>query len=1647
MMQEMRIGVWGACVVLALGVTSARALDEGLDDGFASSVPQDWCERPAGQVVPAVESFETDSALGAMGASVRRPRGALSDVIVYCSAGHGFTANTSSGEWVTQRPLLYGMVEDMGNIDQLNMFAEYCFNAGATVVPMRPVGHQTNEVVLDNVDAEVSFSGTWYDSVSTNFYGNVGETPYRYAYISTNGESCFARYRPNIPEAGYYPVYTWVRYGSDRVKQVYRICHAGGVTELDVNHRRVGLGWVWLGTYWFDAGTNGYVDISNEAPGYNPGNDVIIADAIRFGNGMGDVDRGFGLSGFERELECSRYWIQRSVGQGMSSSIYDLAGYADDSDNVGAPRRMVESMNREADGGFWDRVYLGFHSNASGGSSRGPLGLYDTRFAASVQSRQISYANTLVDYIAQNMEYGDNGVLFNDDWANTSASTYGSTYGELYGAISDEMNNTIIEVAFHDNELDCRLLKDACARRMLAWSCYQATVQHLHTNNAGIPLAFAPVAPVMPAAVNNGDGTVTVSWGVPAGSGIGAGTATGYVVYVSADGRAFGNPVFANGGSTEECVLSNLTVDATWYFRVTALSEGGESMPSETVGVRVTDSGPAQHLVVNGFDRVDRSLSPVRYFANNLNGSVTMVRPEHINSYDYVIQYGEAISQTNAWFDSCAHGALSNVPVALSNYAAAYWILGEESTTDETFNAGEQALVTPFLADGGSLFVSGAELLWDLDYLGSAADRLFCTNVLRAAYAADSAGTNRVSALGGSIFAGMSGFAFQDTMVGETYPVDYPDCLATAGGSVAALQYDSGHTAATVYSNGCKVVVMGFPFETIEEASDRTALMQHVLGFFESGEPQLTITDGSRTIPQSYTEWTINGTCASVAGQITWSNGAYAGGQFAVQSPWSFTATNLQEGANVIAVTASNAAGVLVRREVTITRSTHAFGNCWHIPSNSEPGENTMRNPLAPLAFQTVYFFSGNQFTGEGNAANQTGGTLYYRKVGDATWNSTAMSFDSEAGQNKYWLASVPGNTYEVGDELEYYFEITYSDRDTSYIGTWDAGADSAVFVVQSEAAAHPFSFTYGGYPGNCWHIPDVEEPSTVTMRNPVEPCAFQAVYIYSGNQFQGEGNAADQSDGVLYYRRSGEVAWVSAGMAFDVTEGNNKYWSGTIPSNTFVTGDAVEYYIEVQYNERDTTYISRSTNGADYAAGAYRSLAQANPFVYTNQGFPGNGWHIPDSEEPTGHRMRDPQQQPDAAYPVTIRSGNQFTGEGNPGNQTGLVLHYRVGLLGDWSTVTGSFEAEEGQNKYWKAVLPAGSIEEGSYVQYYLEMTYSDHDTTYVSTDGAGSSSVFIEESAARLAPFAFSYASSAETIRFQGFEGSASDTWPLVSGAGYISSDTGSSDTDPANQRIRSGSYSWQRQDDITTTVIGLELDEISLVGHTNVKVYVHVSATDPNYASSGMDDNDYLKIHVATNGADYNENADITLFGRDTGVRWGYDALGVASTIAGIYRSYQPLDNAPIVRTNDGYATAVVSIPDTVDRIRMKINTAKQFVNEYWNIDDIQVAGTPDLSDPDADGAPSYAEYIAGTDPHDAASVFRLVGHAQVTAGQGRVVSWDSTAGRLYDLSCATGLAGAFSPVATNLPATPPQNVYTDTTHSAEQRIYYRIGVREP
>lgn len=773
-----------------------------------------------------------------------QPAGALTGRIVFTSGGHGWTKGSSS--WSLQRPLLLEMNEDYGNRDQMNLFAQYAFNAGATVVPMRPVGHQSNEVVINNVDPEVIWSGAWNNSSETPYYGTAGQVPYRWASLSPT-ETATATYVPDIPEAGFYPVYTWVFHGSDRTFQLYRIRHTGGESEVRVPHHMVGNGWVYLGTYYFDAGSNpgtGAVVISNRQPSPAVGS-IVVADAIRFGNGMSTDG-----STYPKEEEASRYWVKNSLGVGQDTTLYDQSE-TDYKDNVGTPPRMAQEMNREQASPLYKSIYIGFHTNASTGnpdtaSARGVVGLHNGNHPGKSTPNQFRWAEIV------GQEVNDQMVAMSPflevPWFDKSVVTLSRTdiaFGEINDdAIDGEFDATILESGYHDNVADSLILRDPQARQWIARAAYRAVVKYMNEFDNG-PLVFLPEAPRNVRALATDSGEIEISWDRPAESA-GSGEPTSYVVYRSTNGYGFGNPTFVDGGETTSVTLDGLPADTELYFRVAARNAGGESFPSATVGSRRSSTpGAPRVLVVNAYHRFDRTInirqtpSPQNYRApghDNNSGVIDRVLPRSVNSFDYVVQHGEALSASDRSFDSCQDVAVAAGEIDLVAYDTVIWAAGQESVDGKTFTSAARDQIAHFLHNGGAFFASGSDIAYDLDRPSgpSAEERDFLGNLLKVAYDADDAGTAAAGPTAPGLFSGLPTATF-DTGPGGIYPVRAPDAVTPGGsGAETALSFMGGGGAAIQYDGSAgngRVVFVGFPFETITSANLRQQYMARILDF------------------------------------------------------------------------------------------------------------------------------------------------------------------------------------------------------------------------------------------------------------------------------------------------------------------------------------------------------------------------------------------------------------------------------------------------------------------------------------------------------------------------------------------------------------------------------------------------------------------------------------------------------------------------------------------------------------------------------------------------------------------------------------------------------------------------------------------------
>ena len=95
-----------------------------------------------------------------------------------------------------------------------------------------------------------------------------------------------------------------------------------------------------------------------------------------------------------------------------------------------------------------------------------------------------------------------------------------------------------------------------------------------------------------------------------------------------------------------------------------------------------------------------------------------------------------------------------------------------------------------------------------------------------------------------------------------------------------------------------------------------------------------------------------------------------------------------------------------------------------------------------------------------------------------------------------------------------------------------------------------------------------------------------------------------------------------------------------------------------------------------------------------------------------------------------------------------------------------------------------------------------------------------------------------------------------------------------------------------------------------------------------------------------------------------------------------------------------------------------------------------------DADHDGVSDYDEFLAGTDPTNPNSVFKILSVIP-TGHQGGIIKWASAPGKSYTILRSTDLSAGFTDVvASGVTATPPANTFIDTETSNSKQHYYQI-----
>lgn len=786
------------------------ALDPRDPSGAFKSLSDLWREPP----IPRKDKGGASAAPALAGAM---PAGALTGKAVYLSAGHGWYWDGYWGEWRTQRYASdsYQIIEDMNNAEVVNQYLiSYLRNAGADVWPVREHDMNTQEMIVVHGQPAYSEVGTWATSVLTGYQGLL----YRYAVAVTTTATATATWTFTPTASGQYAVYAW--YTSDpsgAPDAQYLIAHDGGTTEVRVNQQVHGALWRYIGTFPFAAHAPGKVMLTNQSATTGA---VVIADAVRVGGGMGDrtgdgPPPSPGTSGKPRWEEAARYWVKY---QGLPRDIYDPGyctnyyqpGQDDLCDDVTVRPRYAEWTHPSGE----DAVYVSWHTNGGGGRGTESY-IYNGGATPGSLALQSQIHTWLVNDIRAGWDAG---------WIDRGMKQ--ANLGEVRPLST--MPGTLVEIAFHDQEQDALALKDPRFAQLTARAIYKGIVRYFDAN-----AVFMPEPPGNLIVRNSGPGQVTLSWQPPPTGGILGDAATGYRVYTSANGLGWSNGVTTTSSAF---TLTGLAPNQLIFFRVTATNPGGESFPTPVAAARVAPAGSAPVLIVYGYERLDRFMDIERCDTPSANCPNRRIWLGQMNDQSYMVQHAQAISLP---LDSAMRGAIDSGDIALGGYAIVDWIAGQEQTpasipngtSEVALTSAERDALAAYLNSGHALFLSGAEVAFDLaTNLGA---QSFLNNTLRAQYVSDDANTFSVSPSTGSIFSGLASFSFDNGAHG-TYPVLYPDVLSPASGATTALGYvgGAGGTAAIQYANGCqRLVYMGFPFETIYPDSTRQAVMARILDF------------------------------------------------------------------------------------------------------------------------------------------------------------------------------------------------------------------------------------------------------------------------------------------------------------------------------------------------------------------------------------------------------------------------------------------------------------------------------------------------------------------------------------------------------------------------------------------------------------------------------------------------------------------------------------------------------------------------------------------------------------------------------------------------------------------------------------------------
>lgn len=615
--------------------------------------------------------------------------------------------------------------------------------------------------------------------------------------------------------------------------------------------------WIYLGTFSFDRQAR--VELDNKGTTGR----IITADAVRFGGGMGKIERGGKVSGMPSYTEGASYWMPWA-GADSTLREWDTDYHIDYAARGPWTKMMKDEKSIPID------CSLAFHSDAGiapGDSIIGTLSIYtlmnETERKFENGEDRLS-CRLLADWV-QTQTVNDIRADFEPGW--TRRELWDRKYSE---SRTSDVPAMILELLSHQNFADMKYGLDPSFRFTVARAVYKGMLKFL-SSCYGLDYAVQPL-PVKDMSLKFiGKNKVILNWAPTEDLKEPTAVPDCYIVYKRVDDGAF------DQGTETDCPTAEFSIrDGHIYsFKVVALNSGGRSFPSETLSIgRPARCSTFPVLIVNNFDRVSAPswmdteeyagftagndsgvpyLRDITYVGENyeFNRSIEWQSDDNPgfgasnidkagiviagNTFDYPYVHGKALMDMGMSFFSISRSAFtSDMSLEASGHTLDI-ICGKQVTTKlgsgrrpsrySVFPDDLRDALERWTRAGGNIFISGADIAtdaWSGVYPGCDGSKV-ARSFIRSTLGYTLASTHATA--DGKV----GDFEFFNEPNSICYSVESPDGLAPAdkNGQIWIRYPGTRIPAGVVFKgNGYKVVSLGVPLECIKKEEDRRALLQ-----------------------------------------------------------------------------------------------------------------------------------------------------------------------------------------------------------------------------------------------------------------------------------------------------------------------------------------------------------------------------------------------------------------------------------------------------------------------------------------------------------------------------------------------------------------------------------------------------------------------------------------------------------------------------------------------------------------------------------------------------------------------------------------------------------------------------------------------------